>query len=140
MLSTESSIQTLVSPNIHTSEVLQLIESGTVNGKSVEALKSLTNFSDEAIAQWLNINVKTFRSYKNSEATLKEDLQEHIILLIALMKHGIDVFENKENFSQWLGTANFFIGKKKPVAYLNTISGIKLIDNRLTAMEYGDNV
>jgi putative toxin-antitoxin system antitoxin component (TIGR02293 family) len=138
MLTTD--LQSRVSSNIHTSEVLQLIESGTVNTKSLEALKSLSTFSDEAIAQWLNINVKTFRSYKSSEAALKEDLQEHIILLIALMKHGIDVFGNKENFSQWLGTENFLIGKKNPAVYLNTISGIKLIDNRLTAMEYGDNV
>ncbi len=121
-------------------ELLNLIDSKTITSKSLKVLKSLVTFSDEVIANWLNINVKTYRTYKSTDTTIKEDLQEHTILLIALMKHGIEVFGTQEKFSRWLETENFYVGKKKPMSYLNTISGIKFIDSRLTAIEYGDNV
>ncbi|MEZ4822026.1 MAG: antitoxin Xre/MbcA/ParS toxin-binding domain-containing protein [Ignavibacteria bacterium] len=31
-------------------------------------------------------------------------------------------------------------GKKSPITFLNTITGIRFVNDRLTAMEYGDNV
>ena len=140
MLTVEASLIDLIPAHINTNELLNLINSRAITSKSLLVLKSLTNFRDEVIANWLNINVKTFRSYKSVDIPIKEDLQEHTILLIALMKHGMDVFGNQENFSRWLETENFYLGKKKPMGYLNTISGIQFIDSRLTAMEYGDNV
>ena len=140
MIVVETPLIGLIPAHINTNELLNLIESGAVTTKSLAVLKSMTSFSDEVIANWLNMNVKTYRSYKSADVPLKEDLQEHTVLLIALMKHGIDVFGDQENFSQWLETENFYLGKKKPMSYLNIISGIQYIDSRLTAMEYGDNV
>lgn len=55
------------------------------------------------------------------------------------MKHGIEVFNSSDEFSKWLETENYYLDKKKPIEYLNTISGIKFIDDLLTGMEYGDN-
>jgi uncharacterized protein (DUF2384 family) len=71
---------------------------------------------------------------------LKENLKEHIILLLSLIKHGTQVFGSKDGFDQWLTTGNFFLDSKTPVTFLNTVTGIRFIDERLTAMEYGDNV
>jgi len=71
---------------------------------------------------------------------LRRDLQEHVIMLLSLMKHGISVFGDTDTFSRWLERPNFFFDEKSPCYYLDTISGIKLIDDRLTSMEYGDNI
>ena len=51
-----------------------------------------------------------------------------------------DVFESKENFDKWLLSENYFLDNKPPEEFLNTITGIQFIDDRLTAIEYGDNV
>lgn len=32
------------------------------------------------------------------------------------------------------------MANKAPLSFLDTISGIKWVDNRLTAMEYGENI
>jgi uncharacterized protein (DUF2384 family) len=56
------------------------------------------------------------------------------------MKHGIHVFGTAAAFEEWLNKGNFYFDNKLPVSFLNTITGIKFIDDRLTAMEYGDNV
>jgi putative toxin-antitoxin system antitoxin component (TIGR02293 family) len=120
-------------------EVLSFIDQGNINSRYLLILQHLTSISDEIVSSWLNINLKTYRTYKKSEVALKEDVQEHTLFLLALMKHGIDIFGDKENFSRWLDTENFFFDKRKPMAFLNTISGIKFIHDRLTGIEYGDN-
>ena len=139
MVATEEKMLEDIPAEISNIQVLFLINRGIINSRYLLILKQLTNFSDEIVANWLNINVKTYRTYKKAEVELKEDVQEHTVMLLALMKRGIDLFGDKERFSQWLDTENFFFDKKKPMEYLNTISGIKFISDRLTGMEYGDN-
>jgi len=124
----------------HAEQVLQMINSGTVDSNYLMLLKSISAFSDVALAEYLHLNVKTYRTYRDSQDTLRRDLQEHVIMLLSLMKHGISVFGNSETFSVWLETPNFFFDEQPPRYYLDTISGIKLIDDRLTSMEYGDNI
>ena len=125
--------------NIRATDVLTLIKNKSINFLYINLLKDLTTFSDDIISGWLNINVKTYRSYKKKNSTIKVDIQEHTVLLVALIKHGIEVFGSKDNFSNWLGEVNFHFDQKKPIEYLNTISGIKFVDDRLAGIEYGDN-
>lgn len=139
MVATQKKLLDKIPAQIRTTEVLFLINSGLIDSRYLLLLKQLSPFSDEIISSWLHINVKTYRAYKSKVATLKEDIQEHIVLLLALMKHGIDVFGDKDRFGQWLASENFQLGKKKPLVYLKTISGIKYIDDHLTGIEYGDN-
>lgn len=121
-------------------ELLNFLQNNEVSWKHINAIKHLTAFNDEVIAEWLNINVKTFRSYKQSKANLKDNQKEQILLLLALVRHGISVFQSAKDFDKWLNTPNFFLDNHLPMEYLNTITGIRFIDDRLTAMEFGDNV
>lgn len=102
--------------------------------------KNLTGQNDNIVSDWLNINARTLKNYLKSEVTLKDNTKEHIVHLIALYKHGIEIFGTKENFDNWLSLKNIFLDDKIPAEFLDTISGIKFIDSRLTAIEYGDNV
>jgi uncharacterized protein (DUF2384 family) len=56
-----------------------------------------------------------------------------------LIKRGAEVFGNKEIFLNWLEKENFFFGMKAPIEFVNKDEGIKFIDDRLTATEFGDN-
>lgn len=121
-------------------EILYFLHSKEINSNYLNAIKKLTDFNDEVIADWLNLSVKTYREYRKPKSIFKENIKEHILLLLALMKHGIDVFGSAEAFEQWLNTSNFHFDNSKPTTFLKTVTGIKFVDDRLTAIEYGDNV
>lgn len=116
------------------------VNSHDINARYLNFLKALTNLSDDIISGWLSINARTFRNYRKAGASLKHNTKEHVVALIALYKHGIDVFEGQDNFDRWLTTPNYTLDMKSPTDFLDTISGIKFIDDRLTAIEHGDNV
>ena len=60
--------------------------------------------------------------------------------LLFLIRHGRSVFGQDEVFYEWLHTRNFHFNNEMPSSYLYSLSGIQFVDERLTAMEYGDNV
>ena len=121
-------------------KTLELVKSGYKTSGFIIMLKSLTNENDQKISDWLSISIKTFRSYRNTpKKNTRYALSEHLIMLISLFKHGKDVFGTTDKFDEWLNKENFFFGKQAPKEFLNTISGIKFVDDRLTGMQYGDN-
>jgi hypothetical protein len=122
------------------SDIFFYIRNNAIDYKYLGYLKESTTFSDTTISDWLNISVKTLRTYRKPEAVFKENLKEQIVLLLSLYDHGIDVFDTKENFDKWLNSENLFLDNKLPKDYMDTVSGIKFIDDRLTSIEYGDNV
>jgi uncharacterized protein (DUF2384 family) len=126
--------------HISDTEILHLLYSTNITWKHVDALKTLTEFNDEVLSDWLGISVKTFREYKKPQSTIKENVKEQVLVLLSLMKHGVSVFGSMDEFEKWLYQENFFLDYKSPISFLNTITGIKFIDDRLTALQYGDNV
>lgn len=120
--------------------VYQYIHSHDINHKYFQLLDKLTDLKDEIVSKWLNITTRTYRNYKTKPFVLKDNMKEHIISLLSLYKHGSEVFGSKEHFEKWLETENSLLDHQAPLEFLDTISGIRFIDNRLTGMEYGENV
>jgi uncharacterized protein (DUF2384 family) len=125
---------------LNDNEVITYVRRQDIGWKYILRLQQLTSFKDEIISDWLNISVRTLRTYKNPGSTLKQNLQEQVVLLISLIQYGIDVFGSSRAFEDWLLAANFFFDQKPPLTYLNTVSGIRFVNDRLIAMEHGDNV
>jgi uncharacterized protein (DUF2384 family) len=136
----EPSVLYEIPGQISDTDVLNFLQTKDVNWKHVKTIKSLTNFNDEVISDWLNISVRTFRSYRQPENKFKENTKEQIILLLSLINHGIKVFGSSKEFDKWLHSENFYFDGKTPNVFLNTVTGIRFVDDSLTAMEYGDNV
>lgn len=122
------------------SEVLYWLRNKNIDYSFLNLLKANSLMPDEVLAGWLNISVKTLRNYRNPENKIRDNIKEQILLLIALYRHGNDIFGDEGRFNQWLNTENFFFDEAAPATMLNTISGIRFVDNRLSAMAYGDNV
>lgn len=135
----EANILRTIPSRVDTNATLGLIKNNQIGPQHLQAIKTLTLFNDEKISDWLDISVKTFRSYKKPESIIKDRIKEQAIMTLSLIKHGIEVFGSKENFSEWLEEKNFFFGHKAPIEFMDTHSGIKFIDDRLTGIEYGDN-
>ena len=136
----ESEILESVPRNINDSEMLHLLYTTDIDWKYVDVIKTYTDFNDDILSDWLNISVKTFREYKKPKSVFKENVKEQVLLLLSLIKHGAEIFGSMKEFDSWLNRENFYFDNKSPVSFMNTITGIKFIDDRLTAMEYGDNV
>ena len=120
-------------------EVVQYIYNQKVTGGYINVLKDYSHYNDVVLSHWLNLNVKTYRTYKETSSELSENLQEHILMLLSLLKHGNTVFGSSEHFYKWLETSNFSFAGKMPLDFLGTVNGIKLVDDNLTGIEYGDN-
>jgi uncharacterized protein (DUF2384 family) len=121
-------------------EVLYAVRQNKITSNYLEDLKKLSGLKDELLSNSLNLNIKTFRSYKLKSIPMKPYLQEHVFTLLSLFKHGIAFFGSSDKFGEWLQKENYFFDNDMPIHFLDTISGIRFTESRLTAMEYGDNV
>lgn len=128
-------------PAIHdATNMLLYVYKSDINSRHLNTLKTLTNLNDDIVAGKLNINARTLRNYRKGNVSLKGNTKEQVVLLLSLFTHGIEVFGTKENFDAWLDAKNVMLGLKRPLDFMDTVSGIRFIDDRLTAIEYGDNV
>ena len=121
-------------------KILSLISTDLLENQSINFLKDFTKFNDQYISDLLNISIRTLRSYTLVGAILKTKLaKEHWIKILSLYKHGEEVFGDKDLFIAWLNEPNYFFDHKPPIHFIDTVAGIKFIDNQLTGMQYGDN-
>ena len=124
---------------ISDSEVLDYLRTRKMDWSYITLFKEITDSTDEMISGWLNISVRTFRNYKNPENKIRDQVKEQLLLLLSLFKYGREVFGTSKDFNHWLDAENFYFDGQKPVSFLNTVTGIKYIRERLTGLEYGDN-
>ncbi|HYW94524.1 MAG TPA: antitoxin Xre/MbcA/ParS toxin-binding domain-containing protein [Bacteroidales bacterium] len=121
-------------------EIVYQLNSKNIDNAYLTLFKKYSSLKDDVIADFFDMNVKTFRSYKTMGMPLKENVKERLILLLSLFKHGKRVFGSVRAFKEWLYSENFFFDGNAPVSLLGSVSGIRIVDSRLIAMEYGDNV
>lgn len=127
--------------NVEISTLLDFLQTNKWEStKLFTNVKEISNMSDNAISLIFDISSKTFRNYKSVKQILSLRLAEHAIAFYAVFFHGKKVFGTEQEFTRWLNQENFYFDGKAPINYLSVISGIKFIDDRLTAMEFGDNV
>lgn len=102
-------------------------------------IKRHTGVSDDTFAQWLSVNVKTFRNHRDGITPLKPAMQEHLLVLLTFVRHGVEVFGSAGAFQEWLFSSNFLLDGQRPIDLMHTNSGVRMLHDRLTNMEYGIN-
>jgi len=140
MILAEKNIFNTIPAELESSWVVNYLEKNKFTSGHVRVLRAKANTSDKILSALLNLAPKTFVSYTKDISKTKVDTKEHVLMLISLLKHGAEIFGTEEGFSHWLDSKNVFLDNRKPIEFLNTISGIRMIDDRLVAIEYGDNV
>jgi putative toxin-antitoxin system antitoxin component (TIGR02293 family) len=99
---------------------------------------SLSGFSFPFVEKVLNKTMKTFTSYKKNQTSLDPVVSEKLLKIFSLYDKGLAVFGNISEFNLWLSTPSFGLGKSIPRDLLDTITGIELVSEELTRIEYGD--
>ena len=129
-----------VPTHLSDSEVLYWLQNREVDLAFLNRLKEYSEVTDDILAIWLNISVRTLRNYRNPDNNIKAYVKEQALLLMSLFVHGKEVFGTPARFNEWLNMENFYFDGRSPSSMLNTISGIRFVNDRLHAIEYGDNV
>jgi len=127
-------------PDLKDVAVLVYMERNKIDASYLKQIKGLTRYNDNMIAGWLHISPRTMRSYNSDRKVFDKKLGEQVVMLRTVFEKGKIVLGDAGAFDKWLDTDNFFFDGKKPITFLDTTSGIRYIFDRLTAMEYGDNV
>ena len=138
--SEKSFLKQIPNSPLNEERILEIVYSSWLDMEPISSIKKYTKFNDKYISDLLKISVRTLRNYSVMGAMIKTKLEkEHWIRILSLYKHGEEVFGDMDLFIEWLNVENYYFDNKTPIHYLDTASGIKLIDNQLTGMQYGDN-
>ena len=109
-----------------------------LNAKAALDFLSLSGFSQDEFQETFKTTVKIIQNHVTRELTLDSALSEKLLKSFALFDKGIAIFGSAKNFHQWLNSPAYGLGSQLPFDLMDTITGIRLIEEELIRIEYGD--
>jgi putative toxin-antitoxin system antitoxin component (TIGR02293 family) len=101
-------------------------------------LIAVTLLSAPKIESILYVTLKTLTNYKQRKTHLNAAMSEKVLSIFALYKKGISIFGSVDEFNKWMAAPAYGLGGQRPNDLLDTMTGINLISEELTRIEYGD--
>jgi putative toxin-antitoxin system antitoxin component (TIGR02293 family) len=101
-------------------------------------LLAVTLLSGTKIESILYVTLKTLTNYKQRKTHLNAAISEKVLSIFALYRKGISIFGSVDEFNKWMAAPAYGLGKQRPTDLLATMTGIDLITEELTRIEYGD--
>ncbi len=118
-----------------------ILIASAIAGISAHAISDIINISEkpiEEIASLLYVTPRTIKNYQNENKNLPVLQSEQLLKLYALYDKGIETFGDTDAFNRWLTKPAFGLDNQIPNKLLLTSTGIKLIMDELTRIQYGD--
>lgn len=118
-------------------QLSQIIQSG-LSIDFFEQLLTCLPFKEEDWSRYLDLSAKSFQRYRKvRDFVFKPIHSEKILELTEVMTFGLEVFENKEDFEDWLQTTSVVFNNKKPAHFLFDSYGKELVMAELNRIEHG---
>ncbi|MBA7540805.1 hypothetical protein ES705_33108 [subsurface metagenome] len=106
--------------------------------KVINDLVETTGMNIKTLASYVyEMTPKTLSNYRQKGKVLPTRSLEVSIKLQELYSKGIELFDDRNRFNQWLQKESYGLGKRKPISLLNTASGIDLVYEELLRIEFG---
>lgn len=109
-----------------------------LSAKTALDFLELSGISHDQFQYVFKTTVKTIQNYAAKQLVLDAALSEKLIKLLALFELGAGVFGGATYFNQWIHTKAYGLGYMVPLEMMETITGIKLIEEQLLRIAYGD--
>ncbi|HEY5328084.1 MAG TPA: MbcA/ParS/Xre antitoxin family protein [Mucilaginibacter sp.] len=109
-----------------------------LDAKAALDFLSLSGFTQDEFQETFKTTVKTIQNHVTRELTLDAPLSEKLLKSFALFDKGAEIFGSANNFHQWLSTPAYGLGNQLPFDMMDTITGIRLIEEELIRIEFGD--
>jgi len=108
-----------------------------LNAKAALDFLSLSGFTQDEFQETFKTTVKTIQNHVVRDLTLDAALSEKLLKSFALFDKGVEVFGSARNFHQWLSIPAYGLGNQRPLDLMDTITGIRLIEEQLIRIEFG---
>lgn len=96
-----------------------------------------SGFSKEELASLLGLAPKTIDNYRNNQKLVQHDQAEKLLILLRLYARGQKLFGALKEFRDWLYYPQPALEMRPPVNMLDSISGIRLVEECLDRIEHG---
>ncbi len=117
-------------------ELIRLARKG-VKYSLFNALVADGPFTVKDWSAFLHLTERTLQRYKKENKPFEQPFSEKILTIAQLQKRGIEVFEDKDNFYQWLNSSIVALGGIKPKSLMDSSFGISILSEELTRIEHG---
>ncbi len=104
--------------------------------KSVDALAKNLNMTISELTKYLHVSERTLQRYAPGKI-LSPDLSDHVLQIAKVYARCLDVFEDNNIAASWLKHPNIAFGKIPPIELLDTFTGMEMVFDELTRIEYG---
>jgi putative toxin-antitoxin system antitoxin component (TIGR02293 family) len=108
-----------------------------LSARSALDFLELSGFSQDEFQQVFNTTVKTIQNHAAKALTLDATLSEKLLKSFALFDKGVEVFGSAKYFNQWLHKPAYGLGYQVPLDMMDTITGIRLVEDQLIRIEFG---
>lgn len=130
----------LLHENIHAMEtsdfsLVQETRKG-IDKAAFQKVVKQTNLSFKEFTSYLHVSGRMIQSKKEHEK-LPIKVAEHTLFIKRLYELGVTIFGDTERFNQWMKTPNPVLGNEIPKTFLDTISGIMFLENKLNEIAHG---
>ncbi len=109
-----------------------------IDSKLVLQFAKLVHLSVEKFTSFLDITRKTFDRKLSSNQSLSRSASEHSLSIFRLYWLGNKTFGSIDEFTGWLHSPNYHLMGALPVSYLNSMTGISILEDLLHSIQYGD--
>lgn len=103
---------------------------------AINALANSLQISISDLTNYLHISKRTLQRY-NPDKNLSIELSDRLLQIAKVYSRSLEVFEDSEMAANWLKQSNIALGNVSPITYLDTSSGVEIVLDELTRIEYG---
>jgi putative toxin-antitoxin system antitoxin component (TIGR02293 family) len=116
---------------------LNEIVSRGIKVRSINPLISYLELTSKDLAQISGVSERTVARWTD-DTVLASSSTKSLIKIDSLVKKGIEIFGSEESLKSWLQQPNRSFGNVAPLQLLSTPYGPELIEDALSAIEYGN--
>ena len=125
----------LDSPTESSYDLMMLTRQG-IPRAAIDSLANSLHLSVSELTKYLHVSERTLQRY-SADKNLSTELSDRVLQIAKVYARSLDVFEDPETTSSWLKQPNLALGNIAPIKYLDTSSGVEIVLDELTRIEYG---
>lgn len=125
----------LAEPTTSLQDLMKVTRRGLLRG-AIDSMTKFLDLSTSELASYLHISERTLQRY-SADKELSPELSDRLIQIAKVYARAVDVFEDEKNVVAWLKYPNRALGDIAPIEYLDNSSGVEMVLDELTRLEYG---
>ena len=118
-------------------ETVALTREG-LSGEVVNALAEELGISKTELYSFLPVSIRTIQ--RKTPAILDKDLSDHLVQIARVVTRSIEVFGVRNKAVHWLKSPCYTLDQASPLSLLDTFTGVGIVLDELTRIEYGVGV